>query len=88
MNTVTLIDGRKVSSDSEEWRAECEARAVCRMPGYYHEDRETRRRTWIKAKGARNQYLMRVQDKRGKEAADQLRELVLHVWNAEFRVDG
>lgn len=27
-NVVTLADGRKISSDSEEWRAECEARLV------------------------------------------------------------
>lgn len=29
---VTLLDGRQVASDSEEWRAECEAREVLRWP--------------------------------------------------------
>lgn len=31
-NPVTLIDGRVVDSYSEEWRAECEARAILAMP--------------------------------------------------------
>lgn len=31
MNTVTLHDGREVSSDSEEWRCECEAKAALRL---------------------------------------------------------
>ncbi len=29
---VTLFDGRQVASDSEEWRAECEARHLLAMP--------------------------------------------------------
>lgn len=33
---VTLCDGRQVPSDSEEWRAECEARYVLAIP---HEKR-------------------------------------------------
>lgn len=85
---MTLIDGRQVSNYSEEWRAECEARTVCRMPGYWHIDRETHRRTWIKEKAARIQYLLRVEQKRGKPASDALRALVLQVWNAEFRASG
>lgn len=32
MNLVTLIDGRQVDSCSEEWRHECEARAILSMP--------------------------------------------------------
>jgi hypothetical protein len=31
MNIVTLHDGREVSSDSEEWRLECEAKALLRL---------------------------------------------------------
>lgn len=31
-NTVTLIDGREVSSSSEEWRHECECRYISRLP--------------------------------------------------------
>lgn len=37
----TLHDGREVASDSEEWRAECEARWVLGLPSA--EDR----RAWI-----------------------------------------
>lgn len=33
---VTLADGRQVPSDSEAWRAECEARAMLAIP---HDDR-------------------------------------------------
>lgn len=29
---VTLIDGREVSNYSEEWRHECEARHIARLP--------------------------------------------------------
>lgn len=32
MRTVTLIDGAQVDNASEEWRHECEARAVLAMP--------------------------------------------------------
>lgn len=32
MRTVTLIDGTQVDNASEEWRHECEARAVLAMP--------------------------------------------------------
>lgn len=67
--TVTLIDGRQVSSNSEEWRAECEARAVCRL------------RTRLN----RHDYMERVKEKRGEESAEALRQLVLRVWNAQFQ---
>ena len=32
MSLVTLIDGRQVESNSEDWRHECEARAILNMP--------------------------------------------------------
>ena len=88
MNLVTLIDGRQVPNGSEEWRHECEARAVCRMGGYWLVDRNSGRRTWIKATGVRRQYIERVREKRGGLAADALAEMVLQVWNAEFRTSG
>ncbi|WP_036041574.1 DUF7696 family protein [Bradyrhizobium yuanmingense] len=83
--TVTLIDGRQVANDSEEWRAECEARAVCKMGGYYFVDPKTERRTWISANSVRQQYVMRVADKRGQQPADELKAAVLRIWDAEFR---
>lgn len=66
---VTLIDGRVVSNYSEEWRAECEARSVCRMPG----------------KGARWKHIDAVKARRGEVAAEELRKLVSRIWDAEFR---
>lgn len=82
---VTLIDGREVSSDSEEWRHECEARAVCKMRGYIHTDKATGRRSPVSAKSVRHRYMIAVAEKRGQPAADALRDLVLRIWNDEFR---
>jgi hypothetical protein len=42
LSNVTLIDGRVVRSDSEEWRAECEARGVLKLP-------KAKRMPWIRA---------------------------------------
>lgn len=64
---VELHDGRKVGSWSEEWRAECEARAVLRMPTKMH----------------RRGYLLRVADRRGQEAANALERHVMQLWEAE-----
>jgi len=84
MKMVTLIDGREVSNHSEEWRAECEARAVCRMGGQWREDSESGKRFFIRPRVVRKLYCEAVEKKRGKEAADALRDLVVKVWNAEF----
>lgn len=42
MNQAQLIDGRMVSTSSEDWRAECEARYALKMD-------LTRRRAFIEA---------------------------------------
>jgi hypothetical protein len=47
---VTLLDGTQVSNYSEEWRHECEARAILNMPH----------------KGMRQDYLWGSLDERGK----------------------
>lgn len=60
----TLHDGREVPSDSEEWRHECEARKVMTLPSV------DARRDWIES----------VEKKRGKPAADRLRETVRALW--------
>lgn len=65
MGTVALIDGRIVDSASEEWRAECEARYVARLP-----TRQERRR-----------YVDAVRARRGDAAADELIELVYRVFD-------
>lgn len=63
---VTLYDGQVVSSYSEAWRAECEARHVLRMG----------------AKEERQAYLALVDEKRGTAAAERLRDLVMKIWRA------
>lgn len=63
---VTLIDGREVDHQSEEWRAECEARHVLRLPD----------------KSARWTYLNGVERKRGKASRDALEAQVWAVWEA------
>jgi len=64
VKTVRLVDGSIAPGDCEEWRAECEARAVLA----------------IRSKGARYHYLNRVQERRGKEARDRLHSEALRVW--------
>lgn len=63
---VELHDGRVVGSWSEEWRAECEARAVLRMPTKMH----------------RQGYLLRVRERRGQAAGNELERRVMAVWKA------
>lgn len=74
--TATLIDGRVVCSWCQDWRAECEARAVLAMPkaarrGYIYGETEAGR---VVRKG--------VEQQRGKAAADELAALVTKVWEA------
>lgn len=63
---VTLHDGRVVDTWSEEWRAECEARAVLRM----------------RSKDARYRWLDAVEKKRGRDARMELQRRVMAVWKA------
>lgn len=69
--TVTLIDGREVPSDSEEWRAECEARHILNMPS--KADRRDFVYGPIGQDGIRRGGVAR---KRGMEAAQRLEESV------------
>lgn len=64
---VELHDGRTVGSWSEDWKYECEARAVLRMP----------------TKMARNGYLTRVRQRRGDDAANALEKLARAIWRAD-----
>lgn len=66
MSTVTLIDGRQVPSDSEEWRHETEARWVAARPTLME----------------RRLYLDEVAAKRGQAEADRLRETMTRIWEA------
>ncbi len=69
MNTVTLLDGREVDSASEEWRHECEARSIAARPTL----------------DERRQYLSEVERRRGKDAADRLRETMKQLGEARNR---
>jgi hypothetical protein len=58
--SVTLRDGRVVSSSSEAWRLECEARTILRRQD-------------------RKEYLEKVRQKRGVDAAVELRNEMLAI---------
>lgn len=60
----TLIDGRTVCSSCEDWRLECEARAVLDLPSL-----ESRRA-----------HLAGIEKARGKEAGDRLRRAMMDEW--------
>lgn len=63
---VTLVDGRQVCNCCEDWRVECEARHVLKMPS-----RESRRG-----------YIERIKTKRGEAAGRKLADAVMSVWQA------
>lgn len=65
-----MIDGREVSSSSEEWRAECEARWVIRLP----------------SRSKRYEYLEKVSSFRGEEAANELKAHVLRIYEHKKRI--
>lgn len=66
MVKVRLIDGREVDSSSEEFRHECEARAILAMP----------------TKGARQGMLNLVEERRGTEARRRLERTMLVMWKS------
>jgi len=69
MNTVRLIDGREVSSSSEEWRQEC-------LERYLHVCNLMR----LGSRQERAQYLETVRITSGDEAERRLREAFLAEW--------
>jgi hypothetical protein len=69
MSTVTLLDGRQVDSASEDWRHECEARAIAARPTL----------------AERRMYLDEVERRRGAAAAERLRETMKQLWEARKR---
>ncbi len=66
MGTVTLHDGREVDSAGEEWRHECEARAIAKL----------------QTLADRRAHLEWIECKRGKDAADRLRATMQALWKA------
>ncbi len=61
---VTLIDGTQVPSDSEAWRFETEARTVLNMPN----------------KALRQDFLVKVGQRRGEDAKIKLEGKIIEVW--------
>lgn len=64
MPGVTLLDGRNVSDYSEDWRHECEARAIAALQTL------EQRRAWLEL----------IEKRRGKPAADRLRATMKLLW--------
>lgn len=67
MSTVTLIDGRQVDSNSEDWRHECEARAIAALPTLAD------RRAWLQS----------LEHKRGPEEAARIRATMVKLWGVK-----
>lgn len=67
MSTVTLINGREVDSSSEEWRHECEARAILALPD------KPQRVAWLES----------LEHKRGKPEVARLRRTMLALHEAK-----
>lgn len=62
---VRLLSGEEVDSSSEAWRHECEARAIAALPTL------AERRAWLGD----------IERRRGKDAADRLRETMRALWS-------
>lgn len=67
MNTVQLIDGRTVSTWSEEWRIECLARSIAKQPHLH----------------LRRQAMLNWQKKMPEEVFKSFKQLVANIYNAE-----
>ena len=82
---VALIDGRMVSNYSDEWRHECEARAILAMPGLrqrraflYGETEHVRiNGKWIEKRTCRG-----IEQVRGKDAVKRLEATMTAIWKA------
>lgn len=70
---INLPDGRSVGSQSEAYRAWCEARWAMTLP-----DKVGPRST----KMTKARYLLEVQKHRGEDAAYKLRQLMVKMWKA------
>ena len=70
---ISLPDGRSVGSQSEAYRAYCEARWAMTLP-----DKPTKRQPMSKQK-----YLLEVQKHRGEVAAYKLRQMMVGMWKSK-----
>lgn len=75
---VTLHDGRQVMNDSEEWRAECEARTVIAMPTL------AARRAYLRGTlDERGNLSGGVLQRRGEDAVKRLEATIKAIWYAD-----
>lgn len=72
---VTLIDGREVPSDSEDFRHETEARAIINMPSL-----EQRRQYLYGRRGITGNMEGGLRQKRGDEAVKRLEQTIKAIW--------
>lgn len=68
---VTLHDGREVGNYSIEWMHECEAQMVCRL----------------ETLAKRRDYIEKVREKRGPQAASDLMDRVSSIWKFKQQED-
>lgn len=77
---VTLYDGRQVPDDSEEWRHECEARAVIAMPTL------AQRRAYLRGTMSEAGFVTGgVLQRRGQAAVERLERTIKQIWYSEQR---
>jgi hypothetical protein len=76
---VDLPDGRTVKSSSEEYRRHCEAKFALSLP----DKSDKRRKGWQAI--SKKEYLERVRDRRGEQAAKELRDEMMQLWKSGFR---
>lgn len=76
---VQLIDGRMVSNCSEDWRLECEARAVLAMPT------PGKRRRYLRGEKDHKTGLPYggVVSRRGEESTQKLEAKIMEIWNSQ-----
>jgi hypothetical protein len=79
MTTVTLHDGREVSSDSEEWKAECLRKWEAHHPDSTHHAHLMNLRG-IPGAADRRAYIEAVSRAEGSYAAERLKEAYAKVW--------
>lgn len=81
LHPVTLVDGRVVSSYSEDWRHECECRAILNMPTLLA------RREWLYGRMETNQFgktrpVGGLLQKRGEDAVKRIEATMMALWRA------
>jgi hypothetical protein len=75
--TVVLVDGRTVCTYCPDWRDECLAREILKMP-------KERRRAWLFGVVENDRVVQKgLQQLHGKDKTDHMADLVRKVWEAD-----